>query len=141
MITIKTKTTISLQQAIEFEISQNEKNIRKLGMFSIEPCHWLLKVENPNLDNGFKADVTWYQLQTYKPDSDSEETAIKEEKMFFENFSLSKIELDLLFAKINEPILTDKFSESFEKVISEGVIFWLEEIGRVFGYSNEFEII
>lgn len=143
MIQIKTKTPISIQQAIDFEISQNEKNIRKIGMFSTSDCNWLLKVENPEFNDGFKAKVTWYQLQNYKPDADSEETAIKEEKMFFEDFSLSKAEMNGLFIQVGKSIIpnVDDPFDKWMEITGEGVLFWLENIRQVFGAGVEFEIV
>mgnify|MGYP003440594150 FL=1 len=143
MIQIKTKTAISIQQAIDFEISQNEKNIRKIGMFSTSDCHWLLKVDKPDYSNGFKAEVTWFQLQTYKPDADSEVTAIKEEKMFFENFSLSKVEMRAMFDQVGKSIIAgvDDPNDKWMEITGEGVLFWLENIRQVFGENVEFEIV
>lgn len=143
MIQIKTKTTISLQQAVDFEISQNEKGIRKIGMFSTENCHWLLKVDKPDFGNGFKAEVTWYQLQSYKPDSDSEEIAIKEEKMFFENFVMNSQELNGMFNQVGISIISglDSFSEKTTEIVGQGILFWLENIRKVFGEGVEFEIV
>ena len=143
MIQIKTKTQISIQQAIDFEISQNEKNIRKIGMFSTSDCHWLLKVENSDFNNGFKAKVSWFQLQSYKPDADSEVTAIKEEKMFFENFSLSKVEMRAMFDQVGKSIIAgvDDPNDKWMEITGEGVLFWLENIRQVFGENVEFEIV
>ena len=143
MIQIKTKTPISIQQAIDFEISQNEKNIRKIGMFSTSDCHWLLKVDKPDYSNGFKAEVTWFQLQTYKPDADSEDTAIKEEKMFYEDFVMNSQELDGMFNQVGISIISglDSFSEKTTEIVGQGILFWLENIRQVFGENVEFEIV
>ena len=143
MIQIKTKTAISIQQAIDFEISQNEKNIRKIGMFSTSDCHWLLKVEKPEFNNGFKAKVSWFQLQNYKPDADSEVTAIKEEIMFYEDFSLSKSEMNGLFIQVGKSIIpnVDDPFDKWMEITGEGVLFWLENIRQVFGENVEFEIV
>ena len=143
MIQIKTKTPISIQQAVDFEISQNEKNIRKIGMFSTSDCHWFLKVDKPDYSNGFKAEVTWFQLQTYKPDADSENTAIKEEKMFYEDFSLSKVEMNGMFNQLGISIISglDSFSEKTTEIVGQGILFWLHNIRQVFGENVEFEIV
>lgn len=141
MIQIKTKTAISLQQAVDFEISQNEKGIRKIGMFSTENCHWLLKVDKPDYGNGFKANVTWFQLQTYKPDADSEDLAIKEEQMFFENFSLSKVEMRGMFDQVGKSIISgvDDPNDKWMEITGDGILMWLHYVRKVFGEGVEFE--
>lgn len=143
MIQIKTKTVISLSQAVDFEISQNEKGIRKIGMFNIADCHWLLKVENPEFNDGFKAKVSWYQLQSYKPDENSEVTAIREVQMFYEDFSLSKAEMNGLFIQVGKSIIpnVDDPFDKWMEITGEGVLFWLENIRQVFGAGVEFEIL
>mgnify|MGYP003489634768 CR=1 FL=1 len=143
MIQIKTKIQISIQQAIDFEISQNEKNIRKIGMFSTSDCHWLLKIENSDFNNGFKAKVSWFQLQSYKPDADSEDTAIKEEKMFYEDFVMNSQEMNGMFNQVGISIISglDSFSEKTTEIVGLGILFWLHNMRKVFGEGVEFEIV
>ena len=144
MIQLKTTTDITLEQAFGFEIKQNLKGISKIGMYnSSEPCRWLLKVQRPQFENGFKADVTWFQLQPYKPDADSEETAIKETQMYGELFSLTETQMTDIFNQVGLSIVpnVDNPLQKWNHITALGVKFWLEHLNKVFGEGVEFEIV
>lgn len=144
MIQLKTTSNITLEQAFGFEIKQNLKGISKIGMYnSSEPCKWLLKVQRPQFENGFKADVTWFQLQSYQPDAESEETAIKETQMYGELFSLTETQMTDIFNQVGLSIMpnVDNPLQKWNQITALGVKFWLENINKVFGEGVEFEIL
>ena len=143
MIKLQTKTYITLQQAVDFEIKQSIKYVRKTGFLSIENCKWLVAIEKPDFANGFRAVVTWYQLQSYKPDEKSEVTAIRQTQMFVEDFVLSKEQMELMFISVGLSIIPNEhsFSDRTTEIIGLGVKNWLENLNKVFGEGVEFEIL
>ena len=144
MIQLKTTSNITLEQAFGFEIKQNLKGISKIGLYnSSEPCKWLLKVQRPQFENGFKADVTWYQLQSYQPDTESEERAIKETLMYSELFSLTETQMTSIFNQVGLSIMpnVDNPLQKWNQITALGVKHWLENLNKVFGEGVEFEIL
>lgn len=144
MIKIRTKEKVSLMQAINFEMEQNQNGIQKTGMYSADDCYWELRVERPLFENGFRASVSWYQLQEYEIDAGQGIMGIRESRMFYEDFSMSKTEMKAMFDTVNMAI-TPNQDDPFDKwleIVAQGVLHWVGVQREIFGLGVEdFEIV
>ena len=140
MIQIKTKTKISLAQALTFAEEQKNRGIRINEMFS-DDCKWLLEVTDTTYTvDQFKANVRWYQLVEYET---GEGISEMQQLIYSENFTLGATEIQQLWEGLEGSILhTDNYLDKVQHFTTQGILVWCGTVRNIFGVGvGGFEIV
>lgn len=140
MIQIKTKTKISLAQALTFAEEQKTRGVRISEMFA-DDCKWVLEVSDTTYTiDQFKANVRWYQLVEYET---GEGVSEMQQLIYSEIFTLGSAEIQQLWEGLEGSILhTDNYMDKVQHFTAQGILVWIGNVRNIFSIGTEgFEVV